>query len=123
MENDVIHFMNQLWVHNDDGIALIGITEEGAEDIISVRGINLPSEDEDVTTEEACGDIEMDDGNIDIYSPVEGRVIEVNAAVIENPDLITEDCYGDGWLLRVEPNNSEDLDNLGDSPDHNDQDD
>ncbi len=123
MENDVINFMNNLWVVNDDGIALIGINEEGAEEITAVRKINLPSEDEDVSTEEACGDIEMDDGTIDIYSPVDGRVIEINAAVIENPDLIVEDPYGDGWLIRVEPFNSEDMSDLEEGVDLNDQDD
>ncbi len=123
MENDVINFMNNLWVVNDDGIALIGINEEGAEEITAVRKINLPSEDEDVSTEEACGDIEMDDGTIDIYSPVDGRVIEINAAVIENPDLIVEDPYGDGWLIRVEPFNTEDMNDLEEGVDLNDQDD
>lgn len=43
---------------------------------------------------------------------MDGKVVEINAAVIENPSLIHEDPLGDGWLFRVEPNNTNDLDEL-----------
>jgi glycine cleavage system H protein len=49
---------------------------------------------------------------MNLYCPVEGVVLEVNEAVMENPGLIAEDNFGDGWLFRVEPKNASDLDEL-----------
>lgn len=110
--NDLITYMGYLWIQVEDGVATIGINEQGLDEFTDVESANLPGESEEVTPDEVCGELDTDQGPMNLYSPIEGNVIEVNEAVIENPSLIMEDCYGDGWLFRVEAKNASDLDEL-----------
>lgn len=114
-------FMGYLWVQNEGGIVTIGINEEGLEDFEEIVSLDLPPEHEKVEADEVCGTIETDDGPLDIYSPVSGKVVEVNAAVIEDPALIQEDPMEEGWLIRIEA--SDDLDEEEDDDDDDDDED
>lgn len=102
MENDVTYFMGHLWYQDIDGEITIGVSEEGLDEITDVEGINLPGEGETVIAEEVCGEIETNEGPLNIYSPFDGKVVEVNEAIRENPQLIFEDSTGDGWLIKIE---------------------
>jgi glycine cleavage system H protein len=122
--NDVRNFMGYLWVQNEDGIVTIGINEDGLADFDEITSVDLPSEQEKVEAEEVCGTVETDDGPLDIYSPVSGTVIEINSAVIDDPSLIQEDPYEEGWLIRIEANDelAEDEDEEDDEDDDEDED-
>ena len=109
---DFIPYMGYEWLQVEDETVTIGISEEGLSELGDITTVKLPSENEEVSPDEICGEIETDEGALNLYCPIEGKVIEINAAVVENPSLIIEDPYGDGWLFRVEPNNSDDLDDL-----------
>lgn len=119
-EEEFIPFMVYEWLQVEDGAVTIGISEEGLSELTEITGINLPAENEEVNPDEICGEIETDEGPLNLYSPVEGKVVEINAAVVENPALLSEDPYGDGWLFRVEPNDPDDLDALGGIDDDDD---
>ncbi len=124
IEKDFIPFMGYEWLQIEDGILTIGISEEGLNELTEITAINLPSENEEVSADEICGEIETDEGPMNLYSPIDGRIIEINAAVVENPELINEDNYGDGWLFKVEPDDPSDLNGVGgDSDDDDDEDD
>lgn len=93
-----------MWYQEADGIYTIGINEEGLADITEITSIDLPPEQEKVEEDVAIGTIETDDGPLDIFSPVEGTIIEVNSQVLEDPNVIQEDPYEEGWLVRIEAN-------------------
>lgn len=118
---DIKNFNVHMWYQEEDGIITIGINEEGLADITEITGIDLPPEQEKVEADVAIGTIETDDGPLDIYSPVAGTVIEVNAQVLEDFSTIQDDPYEEGWLLRIEA--SEELDEDDDSDDDDDEDD
>jgi glycine cleavage system H protein len=109
---EFIPYMGYEWLQVEDDTVTIGISEEGVSELTEITAINLPAENEEISPDEICGEIETDEGPLNLYCPVEGKVVEINAAVVENPSLLMEDPYGDGWLFRVEPTNSEDLDDL-----------
>ena len=109
---EFIPYMGYEWLQLEDHTLTIGISEEGLSELSEITAVKLPAEAEDIAPDEICGEIETDEGVLNLYCPVEGKVVEINAAVVENPALILEDPYGDGWLFRVEPNNVEDLDEL-----------
>lgn len=119
--NDVRNFMGYMWIQEEDGIITIGINEDGLADFEEITSVDLPPEQEKVEADEVCGTVETDDGPLDIYSPVSGTVIEVNSAVIDDPSLIQEDPYEEGWLIRVEA--SEALDDEEEDEDDDDDDD
>ncbi len=124
MSEDVKNFKHHMWYQEADGIITIGINEEGLADITEITSVDLPPEQEKVEEDVAIGTIETDDGPLDIFSPVEGTVIEVNAQVLEDPGIIQEDPYEEGWLLRIEASeeivDDEDADEEEDDEDEDD---
>ncbi|MCB0391364.1 MAG: glycine cleavage system protein H [Bdellovibrionales bacterium] len=112
--DDLIKYMDYLWVAAEDNIVTVGINEEGLEGFDEVETANLPDENTEVATDEVCGDLETDQGPFNLYSPVDGIVIEVNEAVVQNPKIIIDDPLGDGWLYRIEANNADQIEELPD---------
>lgn len=113
MSNDeFIPFMGYEWLQIEDDTLSIGINEEGLSEITDITAVNLPAEGDDVVADEICGELETEEGPLNIYCPVDGKVIEVNAAVLENPSLIQEDPFGDGWLFKVEASNPDELEDI-----------
>jgi glycine cleavage system H protein len=123
--NDVRNFMGYMWIQEEDGIITIGINEEGLADFEEITSVDLPAENDKVEADEVCGTVETDDGPLDIYSPVSGTVLEVNSAVIDDPTLIQEDPFEEGWLIRVEASEAleDDEDEEDDDDDDEDEDD
>ncbi len=120
MSSNVKNFNHHMWYLESDGIITIGINEEGLADITEITSVDLPPEQEKVEEDVAIGTIETDDGPLDIYSPVAGTVIEINSQVLEDPSLIQEDPYEEGWLIRIEA--SEELSDDEDDEDEDDED-
>lgn len=121
------NYMGYLWVQKEDNVYTIGINEEGLEEITEIESVELPQENEEVEADVVIGSIETDDGPLDLYSPVSGKVIEVNTAVVEDPEEIQEDPY-DAWLIKIESEDEmedadEDEDEDDDMDDEEDSDD
>jgi glycine cleavage system H protein len=119
---EFIPFMGYEWIQIENGTVTVGISEEGLNELGEISAINLPAENEDVNPDEICGEIETDEGPMNLYSPVEGKIIEINAAVVENPSLLLEDPYGDGWLFKVEAEDAEDLEDIDEDEEDEDED-
>lgn len=124
MSEDTIDFMGYMWIQKEDGVVTVGINEEGLQDFDEITSIELPSENDKVEADTVIGTIETDDGPLDIYSPVNGTVLEVNPQVLESPSLIQEDPFEEGWLIRIESSDDldEDEDDLDEDDDEDDED-
>ncbi len=115
VHEDLKYTKEHEWVKIDGKIATIGITEHAQEQLGDVVFLELPEEGEAVTKGDACGVVESVKAVSDLYTPVSGEVTEINEPLKESPSHINEDCYGDGWMLRVEMSNIDDLDDLLDA--------
>jgi glycine cleavage system H protein len=102
MSDNVKNFNHHLWYTESEGIITIGINDDGLADITEINSVDLPPEQEKVDTDLAFGSIETDDGTLDLFSPIEGTIIEVNSQVLDDPSIIMEDPYEEGWLVRIE---------------------
>jgi glycine cleavage system H protein len=122
-QDDVKNFMGYLWVREEDGIITIGINEDGLEDFEEISSIELPAEQEKVDSDVVIGTLETDDGPLDIYSPVSGTVVEINSQVVDDPSMIMEDPYEEGWLIRIEADEDLDDEDEDDEDDDDDEDD
>ncbi len=120
LAGEVRNFMGYMWYKKEDGIVTIGINETALEDFEEILSIDLPPEGEKIESDTVLGTIETDDGPLDIYSPVDGVVTEINSQVIESPELIQDDPMEEGWLIKIET--SDDLDDEDDE-DEDDEDD
>ena len=120
--DDLITYMDYLWLQIDDDVITVGINEIGIEELDDNFNVELPDEGSIVVPNEVCGEVVTEQGSINLYSPIDGNIIEVNAAVIDNPSLIREDNYNDGWLFKIEVDNVEDLRQLEDDFDEDSDD-
>lgn len=86
---------------NEDGIVTVGITDYAAGALGDIVFVDLPDEGAAVEAGEPCGEAESTKSVSDIFAPVTGEVTAVNAAAIEDPSIINNDPYGEGWLFKV----------------------
>jgi glycine cleavage system H protein len=91
------------WALEKDGRILVGITSFAQDQLGDVVFVGLPDPGSEVTAGSPLGEVESTKSVSDVYSPVNGKVVEKNAEVEANPELINEDPYGRGWLVLIEP--------------------
>jgi glycine cleavage system H protein len=103
------------WVLVEENIATVGITDFAQEQLGDVVFVELPAVGDSVTKDEAFGVVESVKAVSDIYAPVSGTVVEVNDDLPESPEMINEDPYGDGWIVKIEVSDRTDLDDLLDA--------
>jgi glycine cleavage system H protein len=100
---------------NDDGTITVGITAHAVEQLGDITAVSLPDVGESISSGERFGDIDSVKAVSDLYAPLAGEVVERNARLDDQPELINEDCYGAGWMIRVKPSDSGSLDGLLDA--------
>ncbi|MFD6098635.1 glycine cleavage system protein GcvH [Nocardiopsis flavescens] len=88
------------WVSVRDGVATVGITAFAAESLGDIVYVEAPAVGTAVTAGQTCGEVESTKSVSDIYSPVDGEVVEVNADLEGEPESVNSDPYG-AWLFRV----------------------
>jgi len=93
----------------------VGITDYAQSQLGDVVFVDLPPPGSQVEQLKKMGEIESVKAVSDLFAPVSGRVLEINQAVINEPALVNQDTYGDGWLVRLELSNPSELDALMDS--------
>ncbi|MFQ6009204.1 MAG: glycine cleavage system protein GcvH [Candidatus Zixiibacteriota bacterium] len=103
------------WVKLEENIAIVGITDYAQSELGDIVFVELPSVGEEVKHMEPFGTIEAVKAVSDLYSPVTGKVIEVNGALDNDPMVINRDPYGEGWMIKVELSDSSEIDKLLDS--------
>jgi glycine cleavage system H protein len=96
----------------DNGHVTIGISDHAQGLLGDLVYVELPEVGDDVTAGAAVAVVESVKAASDVYSPVSGKVISVNAALADKPETINEDAYGEGWILVVQPEDAEQLNEL-----------
>ena len=89
------------WVQISGDVARVGVTDYAASSLGDVVYLDLPEAGSTITAGETCGEIESTKSVSDLYAPATGEVVEVNAAAVDNPELVNTDPYGEGWLFTV----------------------
>ncbi len=100
------------WVLVEGHVAIIGITEYAQQELGDIVYVELPEVGEKVVKDDPFGAVESVKAVSDIYAPVSGTVIEVNDALPDSPETINDDPYGDGWMIKVEMSDKDDLKDL-----------
>ena len=101
------------WVRLEgENEVVIGISDYAQQELGDIVYLELPEEGDVVEKDSAFGVIESTKATEDLYSPVSGTVIEVNTPLIDSPEVINEDPYGDGWMIRVELSEPKELEDL-----------
>ncbi|KQO84200.1 glycine cleavage system protein H [Frigoribacterium sp. Leaf263] len=89
------------WLLIDGDTATVGITDYAAEKLGDVVYVDLPAAGTEVETGKVVGEIESTKSVGELYAPALGTVLEINDAVVDSPDLVNSDPFGDGWLIKI----------------------
>ena len=100
------------WLRMEGDNAVIGITHFAQDSLGDVVFVELPEVGSDVEQFQKMGEIESVKAVSDLYSPVGGRVIEVNESLVDSPELVNDSPYEDGWMLRVAVADSSEIERL-----------
>lgn len=90
------------WVALSGTTATVGITDYAAEKLGDVVYVDLPAVGTAVTADAVCGEIESTKSVGELYAPLNGTVVEINDAVVDDPSLVNAGPFGGGWLIRIE---------------------
>ncbi len=104
-----------------NGTVRVGITDFAQDELGDVVFVELPDEGGEVTAGEDFGVIESIKAVSDLYAPVSGAVTGVNERLFDEPELVNEEPFGDGWMLEVEPVDESELDDLLSPAEYRDQ--
>jgi glycine cleavage system H protein len=99
----------------EDGTVTVGITDHAQDALGDVVYVEHPEEGQQVNAQEEAGVVESVKAASDIYAPVSGAVVAVNETLVDAPETVNEDPYGDGWFFRIEPDDPAELEELMDA--------
>lgn len=100
------------WAKVEDDVATVGLTDHAQSELGDIVYLELPEVGAEVTAGGEFGVVESVKAASDLYAPLSGKVVEVNDAVTQEPALVNRDCYGEGWLVRIQLRDSSEVENL-----------
>jgi len=103
------------WTRLEGERALVGVTDYAQQQLGDIVYVELPEVGTTVEQGAPFGVIESVKAVSDLYSPVSGKVLEINAELAAHPEWVNQDCYGDGWMIAVRIDEEEELDSLLDA--------
>lgn len=107
---------NDEWLRIEGNTGTIGITDFAQDQLSDVVFVEIIAElDEDLNLGDACATVESVKAAADVYMPVSGTVVEINEQVLDTPELVNTDPYGEAWMLKVELTNPGEADGLLDA--------
>ena len=89
------------WLATENGVGTVGITDHAQNELTDIVFVELPDAGKELTAGTACAVVESVKSASDIYSPVSGEVVEVNPVLIDNPERVNNDPYGEGWFFKL----------------------
>jgi len=102
------------WVRLDGDVATVGITQYAADALGDVVYVDLPKVGAALAAGSIVGEVESTKSVGELYAPLDGEVVEANQAIVDAPETINSDPYGDGWLIKVRLSSPGELDALMD---------
>lgn len=104
------------WAKSDGAEIVVGITAYAVDQLGDITLVNIDvAEGDDVEAGATFGTVDSVKAVSELFAPIAGKVVRLNADLEDRPELLNEDCYGEGWLLAVEPTDSSELDRLLDA--------
>jgi glycine cleavage system H protein len=103
------------WIRLEGEEAYVGITDYAQDQLGDIVFVDVTTEDETLEAGEVFGTIEVVKTVSDLFLPVGGEILEVNPELEEHPELVNQDPYGKGWLVRIRPTDVSEMDKLMDA--------
>lgn len=101
--DDVRYTKDHEWAREENGVVTIGITGYATDQLGDVVFVELPDSGKQLEAGKAFGVVEAVKTVSDLYAPITGEVVEVNSALADNPALVNQSPYGEGWMIKIRP--------------------
>lgn len=115
LPNDLKYSEDHEWVKVDGNTVTIGITDFAQGELGDIVFVELPEEGDDMTQGESFGSVESVKTVSELYAPLNGKIVEVNEELEDSPELVNESPYEEAWMVKVELEDTSQLDNLLDA--------
>ena len=115
IDADARYLESHEWARKEDDVIVIGITEFAQDELGDIVYVELPDVGDDLNKGSYFGTIESVKAASDVYAPMSGEVIEVNEELEDAPELINQDAFGAGWMIKIKPTAPEEWDELLDA--------
>ena len=109
---DLLYTESHEWVKDEGSQVTIGLTDYAQSQLKDIVYVDMPEAGSEFKREESIGVVESVKTVADVYSPVNGKVIEANFTLKDHPQFVNEDPYGKGWLVKMEVQDREELKGL-----------
>ena len=113
--NDVKYTKEHEWIRLEGDVAYVGITDYAQEQLGDIVFVDIQTVGETLAADEVFGTIEVVKTISDLFLPVTGEILEQNEALADQPELVNQDPYGEGWLIKIKPTADADFDSLLDA--------
>ena len=106
------------WIRLEGNIATVGITDFAQSELGDIVYIEVDTLDSEINSNDVFGTVEAVKTVSDLFMPVNGKVVDVNSSLEDNPEAVNDDPYGEGWIIKIEVSNSSDIDALMNSEEY-----
>ena len=113
--DDLKYTKDHEWVRVNGDIAVVGITDFAQSELGDIVFVEIETEGEELEAEEVFGSVEAVKTVSDLFMPVSGEIVEVNSDLEANPEVVNEDPYGKGWMIKVRMSDPSEVEKLLDS--------
>ena len=115
IKEDLKYTKDHEWIRIDGDVAPVGITDFAQGELGDIVYVEVDTLDETLSKDEVFGTVEAVKTVSDLFLPMSGKIIEFNEALNDNPELVNDSPYGDGWIIKVEVSDVNELEQLLDS--------
>lgn len=107
--SDYLYSKDHEWIRVEDDVCVLGITEFAQQELGEVVFVEMPEIGQVFDSNDEIGTIESVKAVAEVYTPLAGEVIDVNEAVIDDPEILNDDPQGEGWLVKIRHSSAADL--------------
>ena len=115
IDADARYLESHEWARKEDDVIVIGITDFAQDELGDIVYVELPDVGDDLDKGSYFGTIESVKAASDVYAPMSGEVVEVNEELEDEPELINQDAFGAGWMIKIAPSAPKEWDDLLDA--------
>ncbi len=120
IQEGLLYTSEDEWIHVDGDKAIIGLTDYAQDSLSDIVYVELPEVGDTISEGDSFGIVESVKAAADMFMPIDGEVLEVNDDLIDAPEILNSDPYGEGWLIKVAIHDANQLEKLMDSKAYSD---
>ncbi len=115
IDPDAYYLDSHEWARMEGDLVVVGISDYAQDSLSDIVYVELPEIGDDFEKSESFGVVESVKAASDVYMPIGGEILDINEELEDSPELINQDPFGEGWLIKIAPNDPDELDDLMDA--------